>query len=381
MILFLLGFLSIYGSVHVYAFLKVRSAFSLGTGAGIILGVFMAAMTCAPIIVRILERHEYEVSARMFSCIGYTWMGVLFLFFSLSLLMDIYRIFVNTAGLIMHMDIAQIMPSARLAFLLPLILALCISLYGYFEALDIRAEKIEIVSSKIPESMGRLRIVQISDVHLGLIVRQHRLSRIIEVITEATPDILVSTGDLVDGQINGLSSLAQSLKEVEPRYGKYAVTGNHEFYAGLAQALQITRDAGFSVLRGEAVTVRDLITIAGVDDPTGTRFGLSTGASEKELLAGLPGDTYTVLLKHLPLVCKDTQGMYDLQLSGHTHRGQIFPFRLVIGLFFSHVAGLYDLPGGAHLYVSRGTGTWGPPMRFLSPPEVTVIDIMHDKHP
>ena len=381
MSLFLLAFLSIYGSVHLYAFLKVRSALSFGTGTGIILGIFMVIMTCAPIIVRILERSGYEIPARTISYIGYTWMGVLFLFFSISLLMDLYRLCAYTAGLILPFDTGRFIPPARAAFLITLISALCISLYGYFEALNIRAEKIVIRSSKIPESIGRLRIAQISDVHLGLIVRQQRLNRIIQVIREADPDILVSTGDLVDGQINELSSLARSLKEVNPRYGKYAVTGNHEFYAGLTQALEITRNAGFHVLRGESVKISDLISIAGVDDPTGKRFGLSKGASEEELLSGLDGDTFTLLLKHIPVVRNNTHATFDLQLSGHTHRGQIFPFRLIIGLFFSHVAGLYDLYDGAHLYVSGGTGTWGPPIRFLSPPEVTVIDIIHDKNP
>ena len=129
------------------------------------------------------------------------------------------------------------------------------------------------------------------------------------------------------------------------------------------------------------MTVSDLISIAGVDDPTGKRFGLSQGASEDELLSRLKGDTFTLLLKHIPVVRYNAHAAFDLQLSGHTHRGQIFPFRLVIELFFSHISGLYDLSDGAHLYVSRGTGTWGPPIRFLSPPEVTIIDITHDKHP
>ncbi len=381
MSLFLLVFLSIYGSVHLYAFLKVRSALSFGAGTGIILGIFMVIMTCAPIIVRILERNGYEIPARTISYIGYTWMGVLFLFFSISLLMDLYRLGAYTAGLVLPMNTARFIPPARTAFFITLISALCISLYGYFEALNIRAEKIVIRSSKIPETIGRLRIAQISDVHLGLIVRQQRLNRIIQVIREADPDILVSTGDLVDGQINELSSLARSLRAVVPRYGKYAVTGNHEFYAGLTQALEITSNAGFHVLRGESMTVPDLISIAGVDDPTGKRFGLSQGASEEELLAQMKGDTFTLLLKHIPVVRKKSHATFDLQLSGHTHRGQIFPFRLIIGLFFSHVAGFYDLPDGSHLYVSRGTGTWGPPIRFLSPPEVTVIDIIHDKNP
>lgn len=381
MSLFLLTIFSIYSAVHLYAFFRVRAAFPFGVGTGIFLGVFMAAMTFSPILVRILERQGYDHLGRLTAYIGYSWMGILFIFFSLSLLTDLYRLSVHTAGLIFHRDMVSFMLSARYAFIISLFLALSLSLYGYLEALNIRPENITIKTAKIPEAIGRLRIVQISDVHLGIIVREERLKRILKVIREANPDILISTGDLVDGQIDSLAGLSDILSNVQPRYGKYAITGNHEFYAGLPQALEILRRAGFSVLRGEAVTASGLINIAGVDDPTGRYFGVFKGMPEKELLSRLSKDKFTLLLKHQPFVSESTFGLYDLQLSGHTHRGQIFPFRLIVQLIFPHIAGWYDLPNGSHLYVSRGTGTWGPPIRFLSPPEITVIDLIHDGGP
>ena len=100
---------------------------------------------------------------------------------------------------------------------------------------------------------------------------------------------------------------------------------------------------------------------------------------EKDILSGLPRDKFTLLLKHRPVANKDALGLFDLQLSGHAHKGQIFPFTILVRLFFPMISGLYDLPSGSSLYVSRGSGTWGPPIRFLSPPEVTVIDIVPGK--
>ncbi len=376
--LFLLVIFGLYSAVHVYTFLKIKAAFPFGLVPGIFLGVFMAVMTCAPILVRILERHGYDLTARLMSYIGYSWMGILFIFFSLSLLFDLYRLFIYTAGLFLHRDLAAIIPPAAISFLTLTFLALCIAVYGYHDALNIRPEMIIIRTSKIPETIHRLRIAQISDVHLGIIVRQGRLQRILKVLHEANPDILVSTGDLVDSQIDSLSGLADTIKEIRPRYGKYAVTGNHEFYAGLPHALEITTKAGFTVLRNEAVSVSGLINIAGVDDPTGKYLGLSSGIPEEQLLSRLPRDTFTLLLKHQPIIREGSLGLFDLQLSGHTHQGQIFPFRYLVQIFFSHIAGWYDLPKGSHLYVSRGTGTWGPPIRFLSSPEVTVIDLIHE---
>jgi len=377
MSLFLLVIFGCYSAIHVYAFLKVRAAFPFGPLPGILLGMFMAAMTVAPILVRLLEKHGHDLPARILSYVGYCWMGTLFLFFFLSLSLDLYRLAVHSAGMVLQKDLPAFLPAPRTAFLVSLTIALVLSLYGFFNALDIRPEHLIIKTPKIPESASPLRIAQVSDVHLGLIVQDRRLKKILSVIRQANPDILVSTGDLVDGQIDSLSKLADIFQEVHPRYGKYAVPGNHEYYAGLPQALEITRRAGFTMLRGEAVSVAGLVNLAGADDPTARYFGMERGPSEENLLSALPAGRFTILLKHQPRIKESSAGLYDLQLSGHTHNGQIFPFKFFVRLFFPHITGWYRLPGGSYLYVSRGTGTWGPPIRFLASPEVTIIDLVH----
>jgi len=134
------------------------------------------------------------------------------------------------------------------------------------------------------------------------------------------------------------------------------------------------------VLRGEVRDPGGALVIAGVDDPAGRGFSLKGRADgERELLAGLSRDRFVLLLKHRPIVEEESLGLFDLQLSGHTHRGQIFPFNHIVDLYFPKSSGLHDL-GHSHLYVSRGSGTWGPPIRFLAPPEVTVIEIVNRKH-
>ncbi|HBL24446.1 MAG TPA: metallophosphoesterase, partial [Deltaproteobacteria bacterium] len=192
------------------------------------------------------------------------------------------------------------------------------------------------------------------------------------------PDILVSTGDLVDGQINNLSGLSDLLRDIRPRYGKYAIMGNHEFYAGVGISEDFARKAGFKMLRQEAVTPHGIVNIAGIDD-NGHRTGVRVSAAEKPLLEGLPRNLFTVFLKHRPLVENSSIGLFDIQLSGHTHGGQVFPFRYVTRISFPMISGLYPLEKDSVLYVSRGTGTWGPPIRFLTPPEVTVIEIIRKK--
>jgi len=377
MILFLLTFFLLYGLLHLYIFLKIKSALAFGTVTTIFLLSFMAIMVSSPVIVRVSERYGFELSARLISHIGYTWMGILFLFFSSSIVIDLYRFFVYASSLILQTNLSSLTPSPRFAFFIPLLVAAVIASYGYFEARSIRNETVIIKSPKIPKEVGTLSIAQISDVHLGLIVREERLKRILKEVKRAEPDILVSTGDLVDGHIDNLMGLAELFQAINPKYGKFAVTGNHEFYAGLDKAMHFTEKAGFRVLRGEALNIAGIITIAGIDDPTAKRFGLFRGVSERALLSGLPREKFTLLLKHMPVVDENAPGLFDLQLSGHTHKGQIFPFSLITRLFFQTYAGLVQLPNNSRLYVNRGSGTWGPPIRFLSPPEVTVIELVH----
>ena len=376
-ILFFISIFSIYSLLHLYVFLKIGGAFAFSGVIAFFLITFMVLMVGAPFVVRLLERFEFDASARIISYIGYTWMGLVFLFFFCSVVIDLYRILLYATGAILRKEFYLLAPSLRFAFFAALLPTLAIAVLGYYEARSIRTETVVIRSPKIPEEIGTIIIAQISDVHLGLIVRHERLKAILNAVERGNPDILVSTGDLVEGQIDNLTGLAELLRAVNPSYGKFAVTGNHEFYAGIDQALRFYKSAGFTVLRGETRDAAGIITVAGIDDPTGKYFGFYRGVSEDSLLSQNSNDKFVLLLKHMPSVKKEALGLFDLQLSGHTHKGQIFPFSLVTRLFFPNHSGLIDLPYGSKLYVSRGSGTWGPPIRFLSPPEVTIIKLVH----
>ena len=379
MTLFLIVFLSTYGGIHLYAFLKLKKGLALGLPAYPILAIFMALMVVAPIFVRISERHGYEALARGLAYVGFTWMGLVFIFISVSFFFDIYRLLHFVARLLTQRSLASFTLSTRNFCILAILFSFAIAIYGYFEALHIRKEHLTVKTSKIPEKIGRFRVVQISDVHLGLIVGKSRLKRILKQVEDSRPDILVSTGDLVDGQMDDLDTLTNMFQNIRTTYGKLAITGNHEFYAGIDRALAFTEKAGFSILRGEGITVSNFLNVAGVDDPARKRYGQDRAVSEKALLEKLPREKFILFLKHQPVISNESLGMFDLQLSGHTHKGQIFPFNLVTKLYYPIHTGLSKVNGNDLLYVSRGSGTWGPPVRFLSPPEVTVIDITYER--
>jgi predicted MPP superfamily phosphohydrolase len=379
MFLFLLTYICIYGGSHLYCLLRTKAAFKLKPGKTLLLGVFMLAMVVAPIAVRLTEKAGYEQLAMVLSYIGYTWMGLLFLFFAASLAVDFYRILIWILGQSFKKKSLRLQIPAKQAFFISLLFALAISTIGAFEAWGIQTERVVISSSKIPPELGTVRVVQISDVHLGLIVRQKRLHKILQAVKAAEPDMLVSTGDLVDGQVARLNGLAEIMQDIKPRYGKYAVPGNHEYYAGIEQSLAFTEQAGFTMLRNRGMQIVDGLNIAGVDDPAGKRFGMDPLISEKDMLKKLNRKNYTLLLKHRPVVESGSPGLFDLQLSGHTHKGQIFPFSIITWLYFPIHWGCLNPVDHCYLYVSRGSGTWGPPIRFLSPPEVTLIELTAEK--
>jgi len=296
-------------------------------------------------------------------------MAFVFLFFFLDIVLNIIRHICKFL-----LKSAKSVAVRNFVFGLSVLLSVVFVVYGFFDAQRIRVKRMEIRTDQSLLNNGKIRIVQISDVHIGLIIRNNRLQRIIDCVKEANPDILVSTGDLVDGELNNVMPQSRLFADIKPKYGKYAVTGNHEYYAGIVHSLEFTKNAGFEILRDEIKQVAG-ITIAGIDDVTGRKLGIIRDHFRSTSLLPLTqSNKFILLLKHQPVV-NDNEN-FNLQLSGHTHGGQIFPFMLITRLFFSKNYGYYKLGEHKSLYVTRGVGTWGPPVRILVPPEIMIIDLI-----
>lgn len=378
MLLFLAVFFLVYGGMHWYGYRTVLAAVALGPQARRGVGVAMGLMTVAPVLVRIAERAGQGGIATMLAWVGYGWMGFFFLFVVVAGVVDLawcgWRLWGWLGGR------PAMRPSSRAAaapfwFAWPLALVLCG--YGWQEARDVRLVRVVVPSAKLPASAPALRIVQLSDVHLGLMVGPARFGRILSLAREARPDLLVVTGDLVDGQADGLAGLDGALRAIPARFGKYAVTGNHEYYVGIDHSLAFLQAAGLTVLQGERVAVGEHWAVAGVDDPVGSTTGRTRPGQEERLASASERKRFTILLKHRPEVAPGAAGVFDLQLSGHVHGGQIAPFGLLTWFAYPVRTGLTRRQaGGGLLYVSRGAGTWGPPMRLLAPPEVTLIEVV-----
>lgn len=375
MSLFLLTFLLVYGSVHAYVFLKAKAALAFGWGAGLPIVAVLMLLVAAPILTHLLAREGHESAARMLAFAGYVWMGFVFFLFWLNLAADAARLLLWAAGRAgFSRELAPAL-GGRAAFLCAMGLAVALSAYAMSEASGIEVVRVRIATDRLSPADRPVRIAQISDLHLGLVHRNGKARRVAAIVARERPDILVSTGDLVDGELDHINGLSETFRDLPAAMGKYAVTGNHEYYRGLRQSIEFTRKAGFTVLRNESAVAGGAVRIVGVDDPAQDRLGDRGRPAEADVLGDRSDGRFTVLLKHRPTIDPGSAGRFDLQLSGHTHHGQIFPFQLFTRLVYPLLGGNHAVPGGGTLHVSRGTGTWGPPMRLLARPEITIIDL------
>lgn len=377
MTLFLLVFLLIYGTAHTWFALRLFQAFPVLQSWWLFPIGWCLLMVAAPVLSRLLEREGQTTAASLAAYIGYSWMGLLFLFVSLSVLLELLRLLYWSAHFFLRLP-DFILLAARPGFLCCFGLALLISVYGWFEAGNLKVEYQRVTSFKLPGGAARVRIAQISDLHIGLIVGPRQVQQLVTVLKGLQPDLVVATGDIVDGHISHLDGVSQMVRELQPPLGMVAVLGNHEYYAGLGSSRRFLELSGFRLLQDQTLLVGEHLALVGVDDPAAKRFGRNGIADEAHLFGGIPHDRFVLLLKHRPVVVQKSIGQFDLQLSGHVHKGQIFPFNLLTWLNFPVRAGMNQLADGSRLYVSRGTGTWGPPIRFLAPPELTVIDLEPD---
>lgn len=369
MIIFLLFFLFLYGGLNFYFFFRLKHILHLSDKTQFTVILLLIFLILAPIIIRLLEKVQLDTLARHVAYWGYLWMAFIFLFFFIQITFDFTRLVLN----FFSENLGNI-PTKNILFSLAVLLSFSCVVYGYVDAQNLRVKKLEIYTDKLDPTIDKLRIVQLSDVHIGLIIRGKRLERILQSVKDENPDILVSTGDLLDGELDNIMREAEQFAAIKPKYGKYAVTGNHEYYAGIEKALKFTKEAGFEVLRDESKKVAG-ITIIGLEDPTARRTGYAEKSiSALHLFPQANSNEFVLLLKHQPIIKRDAN--FDLQLSGHTHGGQIFPFMFFTRIFFPENAGYHTLTQNKSFYISQGAGTWGPPVRFLASPEITVIDLI-----
>ncbi len=323
--------------------------------------------------------------ARPIAYVGFGWLGILFYAFAFLVVADVVRLLI---GLVPHaqaaataapVDVERRALFGRGVALVASVAAAGVGTWGMVNAArEVAVKPVRVALARLPKGLDGLVVVQLSDIHIGPTLGREFLEEIVRQTNALLPDVIAITGDLVDGSVALLREQVAPLAGLRARHGVFFVTGNHEYFSGAdAWIAELTR-IGVRVLRNERVELRvgeDVIDLAGVDDPTARRLD-GHGPDLDRALAGRDQARELILLAHQPKAIFEAAAKgVGLQLSGHTHGGQLWPWRYLVYLQQPYVMGLHR-HGEAQIYVSRGTGYWGPPMRVGASAEITKLTLV-----
>ncbi|HEX6276271.1 MAG TPA: metallophosphoesterase [Polyangiaceae bacterium] len=373
---------TIVGGVHYYVWLRlVRDPALPPMAFRVLTGVLLGLFVLVPVSF-FLRRSEASFTVPVV-WVASVWLGILLLLFFTLLAGDVLRGAALLATKLTNdgpVDPARRTVLARILAVGVTLVTASLSLAAVRSGLArVALRDIDVRLKRLPGRMNGTVIVQLTDVHVGPTIGREFIEEIVELTNAATPDVVAITGDLVDGSVAELRDHVAPLAKLRARYGVYFVTGNHEYYSGADDWCRELERIGIRVLRNERVTIGegdDSFDLAGIDDHGASGFGGDHGADLPRAVRGRDPARELVLLAHQPRAVFDAvKHGVGLQLSGHTHGGQIWPWNYFVRLQQPVVSGLARF-GETLVYVSNGTGYWGPPMRLAAPAEVTRIRLL-----
>jgi predicted MPP superfamily phosphohydrolase len=388
-LVFLVVMLAVIGGMHFFLWARLARDTGLPDGARRAAAVLLAlAALAVPAGLMVARRLPFRTT-RALAAVLFTWMGAAFLLFCAVLLADLVRF--AAAGARWAIDLAANHPPepadpARRLLVARAVAGGALLAAGGATAHAVRSatgepevKEVPVKLRRLPPQLSGFTLAQISDLHVGPTIGEKEVRRVVDLTNGLRPDAIVITGDLVDGSVPELRRATEHLARLRAPHGVFFVTGNHEYYAGVRPWLAELRRLGIRTLGNERVALGDRapggasLDLAGVDDWSVAHGQDGRWPALDAALRGRDPDRSLVLLAHQPRgVAEAVASGVELQLSGHTHGGQIFPWSLVVSAVYPYSRGLYR-HGDGHVYVSCGTGFWGPPMRLGAPAEVAKI--------
>ena len=386
--MFFIVFITLLGIMHGYVGWKIFSGLNLNSSFAIIGIILLAILTLLPVLPILFRYNGYESSLLdKLSLIGYTSLGFFTLsfvaFLSKDLLFKVWG-FISSffsadvkQQITLDVDKREFLEKSLSIGILSLIGPT--TAYGFYSAR--KGPTIinqDIYLKNLPDSFENFTIAQISDLHVGPTIKKPYVEKVVNQISTINPDLIAITGDMVDGSIDYLRRDLEPLSQVVAKYGTYFVTGNHEYYSGAERWLDETDRMGFTNLVNDnkLITIKDQnIALAGVNDYRAHQIIPSHRSNPQAALKGINSDKVKILLAHQPSsIFKANEAGYDLQISGHTHGGQFWPFTYPTKKANPYLSGLHN-HNGTQIYVNSGTGYWGPPLRLGVTAEITLFKL------
>lgn len=372
-------FLALLAALHGWIGWQLLPALGIGYGwqlAGAALLLLSLLMMPAALMAPYLKRRGWaERRTDQVAWAGMLAMGA----FSSTLLLTLLRALLLQVAPWLDLPALQLRELGSMSAWLVLALAAAATLIGLLNARRTAAVvNVEVQISGLPPQLDGFTIAQISDIHVGPTIKRPYLQAIVDRVNALQADVVAITGDLVDGSVAQLAAHTAPLATLRARHGSYFVTGNHEYYSNAHEWIAEVRRLGLTVLMNEHVVLRHdgaSLVLAGVTDFTAHHFDPAHRSDPHAAIANAPAGSPRILLAHQPRSAMAAQEAgFDLQLSGHTHGGQFFPWNFFVPLQQPYVAGLKRLHR-LWIYVSRGTGYWGPPKRLWAPSEITLLHL------
>ncbi len=367
--------LSLYGLLNYYIFIRGWQCIPQGSTLRSAYGVIFWCLALSFIGGRFIERYWASALSDMLVWTGSFWIAAMFYFFIAVVLADFLRL-VNAitpifpGWIMVNYGQAKYVAAAAVIGLVSVLM-----IAGHINALAPRLRTMELAVEKKAGRIQSLNIVAASDIHLGTIVGRSRIDQLVERINALEPDLVLLPGDIVDEDLAPVikQNLGHALLKLRSKYGVYAVTGNHEFIGGSEEACAYLADHNVTMLRDRAIKIDESFYIVGREDWSKRQF---TGKARKplwEIMSGMDTSLPVILMDHQPFeLSQAVKAGADLQVSGHTHQGQLWPVNYIIRIIYE-VGWGYKKIGRTHFYVSNGFGTWGPPVRIGNRPEIFQI--------
>jgi len=364
--------LALHTTINSYIFLKGWDVLPQNTALRTLYSIGFAILALSFIVGRLAERRKITRLSTALVWIGSFWLAAMAYFFLILVSLDVIRL---TDAIVpwfpSFLSIDPLLTKQIVGLLVVGVVSGALIL-GHLNAIRPRIRTLNLRVDKNHSSMKELNIVAVSDIHLGTIIGKKRLESIVAQINGLNPDLVLLPGDVFDEDIGPVikENLGETLRTIRSKYGVYAVTGNHEYIGGEKAACQYLEDHGITVLRDRWITINGSVVVVGREDISIRQFSGKQRKSLEEVMAGVDKQYPVILLDHQPFRLNEAErNGVDLQLSGHTHHGQLWPFNYISQKVFE-VSWGYKQKGNTHFYVSCGVGTWGPPVRIGNHPEI-----------
>jgi predicted MPP superfamily phosphohydrolase len=369
--------LSVYALINYYIFIREWEAGGHNSSWRTFYVAAFLFLSLSYIAGRFLERVSLNWFSSALVMIGSFWLAAMTYFLLFAFAIDILRLLNFIVPFFPASFAVDPEVTKEITALIVVVVVSIIVLAGYINTRTPRVKTLEVRIPKNSRTVKSMNVVVASDIHLGTIVRKSKLERIVERINALDPDLVLLPGDVVDEDIGPVirNNLGETLRKIRSKFGVVAITGNHEYIGGVEPACKYLAEHGITMLRDNSITINDSLIIVGREDISIRGFTGKIRKPLNELMSELDKSYPIILMDHQPFHLEEAEANgVDLQLSGHTHHGQLWPFNFITKKVYELSWG-YKKKGNTHYYVSCGVGTWGPPVRIGNRPEIVNLKL------